>query len=219
MAKCRYCDKKGLFLTVDNNGLCKNCAYPIISDITQRSRIMEDSMRLANEGKTFATKLSRCDLVIEHAELLQKYEKKNIPTLSPLPSELVDKFRAFRTEIVLDAAQNAADRAIEKSKVAVTTTTKYSALGTGLLKTKEILENVSPGIGQSIINDLAEKMHEAKLSGFIENAKKAEFKGNTKKAIDQYLEALFFIKNDDIPDHRQQEEIARIEFKIQELKS
>ncbi|MFT6094373.1 MAG: hypothetical protein ACJA2Q_002277 [Pseudohongiellaceae bacterium] len=180
---------------------------------------MDDSMRLAIEGKTFGTKLSRCDLVIEHAEALLEYETINIPTLSPLPSELIGQFRALRIEIVLDEAQKIADKAADKSKVASTINSKYNALGQGLLKAKSILENISPGMGQSIIDKLSNKMHETKLSGFLENAEKAEFKGNAKKAIDQYQEALFFIQNDDIPDQQQHEEITKLEAKIQKLKS
>jgi len=40
-----------------------------------------------------------------------------------------------------------------------------------------------------------------------------------KKAIGQYQEALFFIKNDDIPDSQQANEIREIEAKIEELQA
>ena len=55
------------------------------------------------------------------------------------------------------------------------------------------------------------------MSGYVETAEKAEFKGNTKQALDQYLEALYFLKTDDVDDQLQAAEIARISRKIAEL--
>ncbi|NLE21927.1 MAG: hypothetical protein GX624_03990 [Actinobacteria bacterium] len=60
-------------------------------------------------------------------------------------------------------------------------------------------------------------VHGAKLGGFIEAAEKAEFKGNKKRALDQYQEALYFLKTDDIADDSQASEIARIAAKVEKL--
>jgi len=49
------------------------------------------------------------------------------------------------------------------------------------------------------------------LNKYLEEAGKAEFKGNLKKALDQYQEALYFLKNDDVDDILQSKEIASIE--------
>jgi hypothetical protein len=89
MGQCKFCGRKGFFLSVDSNGLCGNCAPHIVNDITQRSRIMDDCLRLVHDGKTFETRLTRCDLLFEHLEHLLKYERKGIPTLSPLPSKIL----------------------------------------------------------------------------------------------------------------------------------
>ena len=55
--------------------------------------------------------------------------------------------------------------------------------------------------------------------GRIEDAKKAEFKNQRKKALDKYYEALYFLKNDEIDDSLQQDHISMIESKIKELSS
>jgi hypothetical protein len=179
---------------------------------------MGDCLRLAREGKTFATRLSRCDLLLEHAEHLLQYEQKGIPTLSPLPSEILTEFRAYRDDLILEEAHQVAEKAKAKAEVASTTTAKYNALGSGLLKVQEIMQNSSdPSAGKKLELELKSLMHKAKLDGFLEAAKKAEFKGNKKKAIDQYQEALFFIRNDDVPDDQQSQEIEKIEAKLKEL--
>jgi hypothetical protein len=187
-------------------------------DIKQHAAIMNDSMKLAHDGKTFATRLSRCDILIQHCEKLLKYEQKGIPTTTPLPSKIISDFKPYRDEIILEEAKKAADKAKSQAEVAATPTSKSSALGRGLLKVQEIKENSSdPSSIQEIESELKSLMHQSKLDGFLDAAKKAEFKGNKKKAIDQYQEALYFIKNDDLPDEQQIQEINEIESKIKEL--
>lgn len=71
---------------------------------------------------------------------------------------------------------------------------------------------------ESFISDLEAAAHQLQLNTYIETAEKAEFKGSKKKAIDQYLEALYFLKTDDIDDKLQKDQIEEIETKIAELK-
>lgn len=218
MGKCRYCDRKGFFLSVDSNGLCGNCSSVVVHDIAQRGRIMDDSFKLAREGKTFSTRLSRCDLLLEHAEQLYLYEQKGIPTIDPQPSRILSEYRPYRESLIVHEAQKAAQKAISKAELAITPSSKQNALGSGVIKVQEIFEQSSdPSTGLSIVNDLKSQMHKAKYEGFLEAAKKAEFKGNSKKAIDQYQEALFFIRNDDVPDEQQKNEIEHIESKLKDL--
>ena len=219
MAQCRWCNKRGLFLSVDSNGLCRNC-QPLIVEVESRARVLGDSMRLAHEGKTFGTRLSRCDLVIEHAEHLSEFEHKGVPTVSPPPSTILTEFRAFRIQHILEEANSVADKAFEKASVASTPKTKERALATGVLKVREVTESLED---RSLANSLEERLrgeiHRVTLDGYLEAARKAEFKGNVKKAIDQYQEALFFIRNDDIDDTQQRFEINEIETKLRELGS
>lgn len=218
MGQCKFCGRKGFFLSVDSNGLCGNCSPSVVLDITQRTRIMSDSLKLAREGKTFSTRISRCDLLLEHAEHLLEYERKGIPTLTPLPSELIEEFKRYRGELVLEEAMQVAEKAKAKAEVAATATSKQNALGAGLLKVREIMQNNEDVIAIGGIElELKTLMRKAKLDGFLEAAKKAEFKGNKKKAIDQYQEALYFIRNDDVPDDQQNEEIRQIEAKLKDL--
>jgi hypothetical protein len=60
-------------------------------------------------------------------------------------------------------------------------------------------------------------MDKARLDNELEKAEKAEFKGQKKKALDAYLDALFLIRKDSIDDAKQQKEISQIELKIREL--
>jgi len=218
MAKCKSCNRKGIFFKVDRDGLCYECAPVVHRAIDSCSRVIQDSMRLAHDGKTFKTRLSRCELVIERAKTLRDYERRGIPTISPSPSKLASEYRAYRSEIILEEAQRAADKSIQKADVAATPRTKQSALSSGLLKIQEIAEHLDdPSYAGALIANQQSLIHHATLNGFLEAARKAEFKGNRKKALDQYQEALYFVLNDAVPDEDQAEEIADLKAKIDEL--
>ncbi|MDA2932986.1 hypothetical protein MYX82_01440 [Acidobacteria bacterium AH-259-D05] len=177
-------------------------------------------MQLAHDGKTFGTRLSRCDLALEHAQALLEYEEKGIPTVQPAPSALVSEYQGFRDDLIMEEAQSIAEKSSAKSNVAGSVRSRETALANGLLKIQEITANLGdPERGIHLIETHQCLIHRTKLDGFLDAARKAEFKGNKKKAIDQYQEALYFIRNDDIPDEQQQKEIQEIESKLEELSS
>ena len=177
-------------------------------------------MRLAHEGKTFGTRLSRCELVIEHVEFLLEFEKKDIPTVSPPPSRILRECRTLRTKIIVEEASGITEKAFEKSGLAVTPKSKERALADAILKVREVSRSLEE---RSRVDALEKRIrsaiHRVTLDGYLNAARKAEFKGNTKKVIDQYQEALFFHLNDDIDDEQQQSEIGVLEAKLEELQT
>jgi len=217
MAKCKWCDKRGLFLAIDRNGLCGNC-QPHLMVILSRARVLEDSMRLAREGKTFATRLSRCELTLEHAKFLERFERKGVPTISPAPSTIVREFRNLHGSLIEEEAASVSMKAFSKAEIATSPKAKERALASGLLKVRE-LATLSEGCAavRRTEQDLRNEIHRVTLEGFLDAARKAEFKGNTKKAIDQYQEALYFLRNDDVDDSIQASELLEVEAKLQEL--
>lgn len=102
MGQCKWCERRGFFLFVDTNGLCKNCSPIVIFDIEQRTRIIQDCIRLMKYSKELDTRLSRCDLLKQHAEALLKYENKDIVTIKPPPSEFIKSYNDLRREIIED---------------------------------------------------------------------------------------------------------------------
>lgn len=95
-----------------------------------------------------------------------------------------------------------ARKAQEKASLAATPRTKERALATAVLKVEEVAEaaGASDGIEAPHVEQLHREILRVMLDGFLEVARKAEFKGDTKKAVDPYLEALFFLRDDDVDD-------------------
>jgi hypothetical protein len=64
---------------------------------------------------------------------------------------------------------------------------------------------------------LAGFIHDRQLEGHLDAARKAEFKGLPKKAIDAYQEALYLLRADRIDDGVQARQISEIEEKLKRL--
>ena len=60
-------------------------------------------------------------------------------------------------------------------------------------------------------------MDAVRLGVEIERAEKLAFKGQKKRACDAYLDALYLLRKDSIPDDQQRTQIIEIESKIKEL--
>lgn len=91
MARCQHCGRSGLFLRLDGNRLCDGCSVELDYKIANASRIIGDSIPIIEEGKNPGTRLSRCQLVRNHAESLLPYERLGIDTLRTPPSEIISR--------------------------------------------------------------------------------------------------------------------------------
>lgn len=218
MAQCKMCGQKGFFLVVSANGLCNSCEPIVVMDVEQRGRIINDCVELVTESKNMKTRLSRCDLLVEHAQALLEYEQKGIPTISPPPSELLTEYTPMRNQIVLEGVTAEVEKALAKAEIAATSRTSINEANKALLKIRDGKQELHD---QTKLDQLEARvrrfLHQTQLNAYLEAARKAEFKGQKKKALDQYLEALYFLRNDEIDDSLQAEKISELEAKISEL--
>jgi len=219
VGQCRYCGKSGLFLSVGSDGLCAGCRPVVALDVSQRVRIVNESWKIAQQSKSLSTSLSRCDLAIQHLQHIRDtYERRGIMPMTPTAEEEIAKFVWARDECVVEDVKMKVAKAKRKADVATTATARLNAYSQTLLA---ITEGKPEMLDSSRLEpyevEVKRLMHTAQLSGYVEAAEKAEFKGNAKKALDQYQEALYFLKTDDVDDQLQAAEIARISTKIAEL--
>lgn len=193
MAQCKMCGRKGFFLLVSANSLCKSCEPIVVMNVQQRGRIINDCMKLVAESKNMKTRLSRCDLLIEHAQALLEYEHKGIPTVSPSPSQLLSEYTAMRDQVVLEGVTAEVEKALAKAEIVATPRTSINEANKALLKIREGKQELCD---EAKLDQLEARVrrfsHETQLNAYLEAARKAEFKGQKKKALDQYQEALYF---------------------------
>lgn len=216
MAQCKWCDRSGWFLSVSSNALCAHCEPFFQLDVRQRARIIQDSQKIVETSRNLDTKLSRIQLLIDHLLALQKYEQRGITTVRPAPSEAIRIYERRRKKEISDRATAAYDDAVAKGKLAIGSRGKITVFSKGLLKLRDLAQYASDNI-KGLERDLLQRIATTTMTDYLEKAKKAEFKGQNKKALEQYYEALYFLKHDEVDDNLQTEHITLLERKIVEL--
>ena len=221
MARCKLCDARGILLSVDNNGVCNKCRALIYPQIHREREIIQESQAIIESSKNWKTKLTRYGVIAEMLGRLQKYEQKGIQGLftQPIP-QCLREIQEDRERLIQEVVEETETKARDRAEVASTVATKVSAAKRGIQALHKLQEEVGehPAIDHAKAG-LKEYAREIEFTSYIDAAQKAEFKRNHKKALDQYLEALYALKTDNVPDETQAKTIAELEEKIAALKS
>lgn len=187
-------------------------------DVEQKARIIKESAEIVEKSKKLETRLSRSDVIVALARDLYKYERLGIPTLNPPPSALGKTFSDRRNQIIIESLAEEVKTARQKAALATGARSKVNHLMKSLLRVREYAEKLADRSPLTTLEaELKQEIHAIQLHEYLDAARKAEFKGNKKKALDQYYEALYFLRHDDIDDQLQEASIAEIEGKIKAL--
>ncbi|MBU0592444.1 MAG: hypothetical protein KKH74_01775 [Gammaproteobacteria bacterium] len=123
--------------------------------------------------------------------------------------------RDCQTRYLLFRVRHLSEKA--EAAVAVSTKQKYAT------ESLQLLEN---GIQEGVADAARLKEHiprirsyiaQVEIDDFIEKAKRFEFKGNKKKALEYFKDAYYSAINDNIPDEQQREVIDWLSNKIEDL--
>lgn len=218
MAQCKNCGRKGLFLSVNRIGVCSACSPLIRMQIEIAQKQINESVEIIRKSKKAETVISRYDFLIQVAERLLELEKKGINPFSMSSSQMIEEFKKGREKIVVAALRDELDSATKKVQVSTSATTKISLMTKVLYKIGEIRPSYPNN--EEIIDferEAKQVLHQIQLDDLLDEAKKAEFKGNKKKALDKFYDTLYFLKHDDIDDSLQSDMIVIVEKKIIEL--
>ena len=98
MAKCKACDKGGLFQKVSREGLCSDCAPVVTADIERHSNEIYEAMHEFERAADREQKLRHCDRVIAAAQHLLPYEDKGLQTCSPPARLVLEEYKGFRED-------------------------------------------------------------------------------------------------------------------------
>lgn len=99
MAKCKACDKKGLFMKVSSEGLCKTCHPTVSADIEKHANVIYEEMHVYERAQQDDEKRRSLDAILASAEHLVGYEDKGLETCSPPAKLVLDEYREFRAAL------------------------------------------------------------------------------------------------------------------------
>ncbi len=218
MARCKYCNKSGFFLSVDSSGLCKICSRNIALEISQKIRIINESLNIVRNSKKIETIASRMDVVIKFTEDFLIYESRDIKVTDEKPSTLLNNYKEYRERLILENLNKEIEDLTIKVDTSQSVKVKANTLSKFLLRVNEYdkLSNKKHEL-KTLENKIKNAMNKIQFEGYVDEAKKSEFKRNNKKALEQYYDALYFMKQVNIEDLTQKEEIKDIEKKILDL--
>lgn len=216
MPRCKWCEHN-----ITAADLCSTCHVLVSVDAQQHMRIMQESEHLADFGKTLKTRVGRCGDVIAHASALLPYELKGINVMDPPPSQVIRTFQGKRKVVIVEGILQEIRDAREKAGMATTTTRSKLAQYTKVLQIIRDYKNEYPDLPVLARSEstVVRAMADLQLAAYLQEAEKAEIKGNRKKALDQYYEAMYFLQHDNVDDKLQAAQLTRIEAKIKELSS
>ena len=100
MARCKHCEKGGLFQKVDKEGLCKTCAPTVQPDIDKHANVIYEAMHVYERAQTHDEKLAALDELLASARHLQQYEAKGIDSCNPPPTPVLQEYSGFRDELL-----------------------------------------------------------------------------------------------------------------------
>jgi len=215
MATCAYCNRSGWLLSLTTNGLCHSCDPVVAHEVSERARVIRDSESLIKASTKLETITSRADFIIDQLKALTLLEERGIPTLNPRPTELLPSWRTRRDKLICDNLQKAFENTQKKIATAVSNKTAITALSKVLLRVRDYKSKLLGEMSlKALESSIVRLIHATQLRGYLDIARKAEFKGQKKKALDSYYDALYFLRHDDIEDDIQKDIIGEIEAKV-----
>lgn len=177
--------------------------------------IIYESIDLAETSKNASTRKSRIALAIEKTAEIPKMYNGN-SNIYPM-----EYLQELRDEIHTDCVLVKVDNFINKAKLAKTPTTQIGYIEKALAEIQDGLND--PYVFRKLLLEkqayLEALPNTIQLKNFLEQAERFEFKGYYSKAIDAYMDALFVLKKDDIPDDKQGRQISVLENKIAQLRN
>jgi hypothetical protein len=166
--------------------------------IARHVEIIEESNEILMKTKNFKTKIGRIETIKSNVDILEnEYLSKGIVIkgihTDQIMSELNDMFNLSVEEEALRQSQ----KHMDKARVVKTATAKINNANKSLLVLKDFKDEYGYE-NPEMIKEIGFFIFESQLNEYITKAEKEEFKGNHKKSLDAYLDALFFVENEKV---------------------
>jgi hypothetical protein len=216
---CALCGRHGLFLSIGKDHLCDKCRPGVTMEVNSRLRVINESVKLAAESKNYKTRLSRCTVAMSNLRhLKERFEDRGIITATPQPPSQLLMGLEHEFELLLaGAADEITDEAQRKAETVATTTAKVNAYGKAALNLADLQKEYGPNPSLDRAGmHMREAIDFVKVSATMEEAQKAEFKGNKAKALERYQEALYLALHGKT-DHLPNDLMATLQTKITQL--
>jgi len=140
MAQCKWCGRKGVFLSITKIGLCKTCESIIETKVPRYERKIRYSENIVDTSNEVDERVKNCRYIVERAKEIVKYEKKGIPTFTPLPSELIRYYTIKHDKIIMESMPEKVDESLKIAELALTSLNSLNVVNEALQKVRDARE-------------------------------------------------------------------------------
>lgn len=176
--------------------------------------VIRQSLDIASNSKNPSTKKSRIDVAVKTAkDLAFEYPHRQDCRM------LLDDLEKVRVEIYTNCVKDIIIKYTDKANTSKVAATKINYATKALAEIEGGLRDsyVDSEAMKSIKKQLEDYIHQVQLEDLRQKAERLEFKGSHTKAVDAYMDAIFFLQHDDIDDKLQTEEINTLQEKVDSL--
>lgn len=100
MAKCKMCEKSGMFFSVSEHGLCKYCEVSFQTMLENNFRRIKDSESIIEKSTNAKTISERFNFLMDLFLELKTYEDNNVPVFSHQIDDIINDI-AFAVNVKL----------------------------------------------------------------------------------------------------------------------
>lgn len=98
MAQCKWCGSKGLLVFTNKDGYCKSCQNAIYSEIKENIEVIQNVIKIVGGSDDYRGIIHQCNLLIQTAGNLSKYENKGLDVIQPPPSEIIESAKTEKRD-------------------------------------------------------------------------------------------------------------------------
>jgi len=132
VAQCKWCGRKGIFLSINKSGLCKTCQPIVKAKVYRYGRMIRYSKNIVNNSNEVDERVKHCRYIVNIAQEIVKYEKKGIPTFTPLPSELIRDYTIKHDKIIMESMPEKVKESLTVAEFALTSLNSLNVVSKAL---------------------------------------------------------------------------------------
>ncbi|GAB4257444.1 MAG: hypothetical protein Kow0092_04340 [Deferrisomatales bacterium] len=138
MKRCKWCGQSKWLGLSRERGLCKRCESVVEADVALREKRIKRALVAMDLASNVDVVVAHCNVILQNAEALLKYERKGIPTVSPSPSQIIHSVKARKDALLADVVRREVRGAQHRAQAAFDPRTKVEILAEAFVKVKGV---------------------------------------------------------------------------------
>ncbi len=218
MAACRYCGCSSWFFALSSEQLCLACEPLVKMDVEARRRLVEDSVKAAEQTLNPHSKIIRMKSIVENLDVLADYEKKGIETLQGKAGKRSERTKENLDALILKTARAELDETLQAVRKKKEPEAKVKLLCAFLIRLEEYKDHPQHREKIAVLErKIRNTIYRIRLSAHLELARRAEKAGEAELALKNYRDAFNYLKSTDDETAEKAEHLESIEAKLKAL--